>query len=274
MLPFNITIGPGPLAAAAIHDGHVADPETARHFALDEAERLREEDPFTAELAEVLPTRFVGGRTRFEVDLNRPPEEAVYRTPDAAWGLNVWRGMVPESVVARSMAIYEAFYAAVDAVLRGKIRTYGAAVVYDLHTYNHRRAGPDAPPADPEANPDVNVGTGSLDRSRWGPLVERFMADLREGGHRAGLGALDVRENVKFQGGYFPQRLHEHFGPNVCVLAIEFKKTFMDEWTGALNRVHFARLREALAHTFPGVSVVFRHLIRKLAIRVFPTSRR
>ena len=31
-------------------------------------------------------------RSRFEVDLNRPREEAVYRVPEDCWGLDVWRG--------------------------------------------------------------------------------------------------------------------------------------------------------------------------------------
>ncbi len=44
--------------------------------------------------------------------------------------------------------------------------------------------------------------------------------------------ALDVRENVKFKGGYFGQWLFEKYGDNICPISIEFKKFFMDEWTG------------------------------------------
>ena len=252
MDPFVITTGPGPLVAAAVHDGHAADPDTLRHFALDEAQRLREEDPYTAELTHVAPTRIVGQRSRFEVDLNRPPDKAVYRRPEDAWGLDVWKDAVPEPVVTRSMALYDAFYAAVEEVLAEKIRDHGVVIVYDLHSYNHRREGPDGPLADPEANPEVNIGTGTLDRDRWGPLVDRFMADLCEGARRAGLGDLDVRENVKFQGGYFSQWIHERFGSDACVLAVEFKKTFMNEWTGELDRAHFTQLHDALAYTVDG----------------------
>lgn len=253
MTPFSIATGPGPLVAAAVHEGHAAHPDTLPHFALDEAARLREEDPFTAELTEVAETRIVGHRSRFEIDLNRPPEQAVYRTPDDAWGLQVWHDEVPAAVVERSMKIYERFYDAVERLLAAKVREYGAVVVYDLHSYNHRREGPEGPVADPEANPEVNVGTGTLDRARWGPLVDRFMADLRDGAREAGLDALDVRENVRFQGGYFPRWIHERFGSDACVLAVEFKKTFMDEWTGEPDRAHLRRLKEALTHTVPGV---------------------
>jgi N-formylglutamate deformylase len=253
MQPFSITAGPGPLVASAVHNGHAVYPDTLPHLALGEPERLREEDPFTAELAGIAETRVIGGRSRFEVDLNRPPERAVYRTPEDAWGLHVWHGEVPEAVFERSMSIYRAFYDAVEHLLADKIRAHGSVVVYDLHSYNHRREGPDGPPADPQTNPEVNVGTGSLDRDRWGPLVDRFMADLRDGARRAGLDDLDVRENVKFQGGHFPRWIHGRFGSDACVLAVEFKKTFMDEWTGEPDRGHLRRLREALAYTVPGV---------------------
>ena len=250
--PFSIVAGPGPLVAAAVHDGHAVHPETLPHFALDDAGRLREEDPFTGELTDVAPTRVVGRRSRFEIDLNRPRDRALYRTPADAWGLDVWGGPVPDGVAERSLTTYDAFYDAVEKLLSMKVQEFGSVVVYDLHSYNHRREGPDGPAADPDANPEVNVGTGTLDRGRWGGLVDRFMADLRDGAEAAGLHGLDVRENVKFQGGHFSQWVHETFGSAACVLAVEFKKTFMDEWTGEPDRAHLWQLREALAHTVPG----------------------
>ena len=239
---FDISTGPGPLVAAAVHDGSAIHPDTLRHVALPADERLREEDPFTGRLTDVAPTRIVGGRSRFEIDLNRPRDGAVYRTPDDAWGLDVWDGTVPDAVVARSLDLYDTFYAAVEEVLSQKIDEHGSVVVYDLHSYNHRRDGPDGPPADPEANPEVNIGTGSLDRERWGPLVDGFMADLREGAAHAGVPDLDVRENVKFKGGHFSRWIPDRFGNDACVIAVEFKKTFMDEWSGALDEDRFGAL--------------------------------
>ena len=250
--PFEITSGPGPLVAAAVHDGHAVHPETLPHVALADDERLREEDPFTGGLTAVAPTQIVGRRSRFEVDLNRPRDRAVYRTPDDAWGLDVWRNGAPEHAVARGLETYDAFYRAVQALLADKIDEHGSVVVYDVHSYNHRRQGPDGPEADPAENPEVNVGTGTLDRERWGDLVDGFMADLRDGAARAGLADLDVRENVKFKGGEFSKWVHRTFGSNACVIAVEFKKTFMDEWTGEPDRTHLDQLRRALAATVPG----------------------
>jgi N-formylglutamate amidohydrolase len=249
-----ITRGDGPLVAAALHAGHDARPDLLPHFALPEAERLREEDPFTDRLTAVAPTRLVGLRSRFEVDLNRPPEGAVYRTPEQAWGLTVWKDGVPEAVFEASLAGYRAAYDALEPLLDEKVARYGSVVVYDIHSYNHRRGGP-AGEAAPEAeNPEVNVGTGSLDRARWGSLVDRFIRELSLAGEATALRRrLDVRENVRFRGGHFSQWAHARFPGRACVLALEFKKVFMDEWTGAPDEHHLDALRAALAITVPGV---------------------
>jgi len=81
---YRLEIGTGPLIATAIHDGHALRDDIMRYMALSDAERLREEDPFTGRWTQLAPTRVVGTRSRFEVDLNRPREQAVYRTPAAA----------------------------------------------------------------------------------------------------------------------------------------------------------------------------------------------
>ena len=248
---WQITYGDGPLVAAAIHDGHGLRPEVAALMALTDAERLREEDPFTGGWTAIAPTRITGTRSRFEVDLNRPPEKAVYRLPEDAWGLHVWQNDLPDDVVERSMANYDGFYHALYDLFSDLQRRYGRFVVYDLHSYTHRRDGPDSPEADPTGNPEVNLGTGSMDRDRWSGLVERFMDDLRQHDYMGR--RLDVRENIRFRGGYFARWTHENFPESACVLSIEFKKFFMDEWTGQPDPAHLAAIESALRATIPGV---------------------
>ncbi|MCB9078884.1 MAG: N-formylglutamate amidohydrolase [Anaerolineaceae bacterium] len=243
--------GDSPLVATAIHNGHAVREEVAALLALPEADRLREEDPFTGNWTVVAPTRLVGLRSRFEVDLNRPREKAVYIEPEDAWGLHVWREKPSEALIQRSLQQYDAFYNTTYQIFSALEQKFGRFVVFDLHSYNYRREGPTGPPADPEQNPEVNVGTGSLDRARWGPMVDRFMADLQAFNY---LGRhLDVRENVKFKGGEFARWSHATFPQSACVLAIEFKKFFMDEWTGEPDPLHLAAIRQALESTVPGV---------------------
>ena len=247
---WRITRGDGPLVAAAIHDGHRVRGEVAPLLALSEADRLREEDPFTAGWTTVAPTRILGLRSRFEVDLNRPREKAVYLTPEDAWGLRVWRAPPQPETIARSLEAYDAFYAEVEDLFRELANRHGSFLVLDLHSYNHRRKGPEAPPADPAANPQVNVGTGTMpDRQRWARIVDTFMRELAAfdfPGER-----LDVRENVRFRGGAFGAWTHRTFPDNACVLSIEFKKFFMDEWTGEPDPVLLEAIREALGSALP-----------------------
>lgn len=247
----QISEGQEPIVATAIHDGHELRPEVEALIALEESDRLREEDPYSGIWTSVVTTQMVALRSRFEVDLNRPRERAVYRTPEDAWGLDVWREELPADVIERSLEEYDAFYAEAERICSELERRYGRFVVLDLHTYNHRRAGPEAPPEDPEANPEVNVGTGSLDRERWGGLVDRFMTDLRD--HRFLGRQLDVRENVRFQGGYLSRWVHERYPQSGCCLAIEFKKFFMDEWTGKLSPEEYEAIPQALENTLPGL---------------------
>jgi len=248
---WEVQCGDGPLVAAAIHDGSAVRGEVAASLAIDEAQRLYEEDPYTGVWTSVAPTRIVCFRSRFEVDLNRPREQAVYLKPEDAWGLNVWKERPPDEVVERSLAEYDAFYDQVHHVLQRLVERHGRVVVLDLHSYNHRRQGMDGPSGDPQENPDVNVGTGSMDRSRWAPIVDRFVCELTEFdflGHH-----LDVRENLKFFGGNFPRWIHETFPESVCCLAVEIKKFFMDEWTGEVDQTQLHAVGQALQKAATGV---------------------
>lgn len=245
------SLGEGPVVASAIHDGHELRPEVAERLALSEADRRREEDPFTVEWTAVAPHRILVSRSRFEVDLNRPREKAVYLVPEDAWGLRLWKEPPTGKILQDSLREYDAFYAGVEERLRELERRHGRFVLYDIHSYNHRRGHPAAPPEDAGKNPQVNVGSASADRGRWGRLIERFVADL---GAADFMGArLDVRENVKFFGGNFPRWVHRTFPETGCALALEFKKIFMDEWSGVAEPEKIEAIRAALAATVPGV---------------------
>jgi N-formylglutamate amidohydrolase len=237
-----------PLVASAIHAAHAVRPEVRDLLAVSDEQRLREEDPFTDRWTTVAPSRIVGTISRFEVDLNRPRPEAVYRVPDDAWGITVWRQPPPEGVVARSLARYDAFHASAAALLDAVHARFGRFAVLDLHSYNHRRGGPAAPPAAAHDNPDVNIGTSTLDGTRFGRAVERFADALRSGGNGT---SLDVRADVKFRGGHFVRWIHDRYPGEACALAVEFKKTFMDEWTGVPDEARIAEIAARLAAAVP-----------------------
>lgn len=246
---FRLSVGSGPIVSAAIHNGHDLREEVKELVNLTDPERLREEDPFTDVLADVAPTRIVGNRSRFEVDLNRPRDESVYLNPEQAWGLHVWKHPLPADVAERSREMHDLFYGTVAGLLRQLVAEHGRVIVLDVHSYNHRRSGPAGASADESGNPEVNVGAGSMDRQFWAPVVDALIDGLR----RCEIGgrSLDVRENVRFQGGHFPRWIHQKFPRTVCAPAVEFKKIFMNEWTGDVDHAHLIKLRDALRGCTP-----------------------
>jgi len=249
--PWTIVEGGGPVVACAVHAGNEVRAEALRHMALRRRQRFVEEDPYTDQLTDVAATSVVVHRSRFEVDMNRALERAVYRTPGDAWGLTVWRTPLPAAVRQRSLRLYDRFYGELAGVLARAGAEGRPFVVLDLHSYNHRRGGLDAPAAPPAGNPEINIGTGSLDRDRWGGLVDRFSADLRSV-DVAGR-PLDVRENVRFRGGHLSRWVHATFPAQGCCLAVEVKKFFMDEYTGEIDEPVWRGVHQALAATVPGL---------------------
>src|SRR6478609_3269515 len=97
--PFVVLDGHEPLVTTAIHAGHELRPSIAHHLVLDEATRLREEDPYTDRIVGPEGTKIVVRRSRFEIDLNRPRDHAVYVTPEDAWGLELWDHELPRREV-------------------------------------------------------------------------------------------------------------------------------------------------------------------------------
>lgn len=240
-----------PLVATAIHDGHKLRKEVAEIMALNEDERLREEDPFTGEWITIGNTQIIATQSRFQVDLNRPREKAVYQKPEDAWGLKVWKNQPSKELVTRSLEEYDAFYRDVYRLFTDLEKQFGYFVIFDLHSYNHRRDGADGLPADTEANPEVNIGTGTMDRSKWGSLLDRFITDLHD--FNFNNRHLDVRENVKFKGGQFSRWIHQTFPNSACSISVEFKKFFMDEWSGKPDQQQLETIKLALQSTIPGV---------------------
>ncbi len=241
--------GAGPVVACAVHAGHDVRPEVAALLAVDDVTRLWEEDPHTGGWTVLAPTRLVVHRSRFEVDLNRSRPHAVYLEPDDAWGLRCWKRTPPEELVETSRRLHDAFYAELEQVLRRLEARHGRFVVYDLHSYNPGRPGTGWSAAE---EPEINLGTGPLDRDRWGPVVERFLADVAA--EPVAGRYLDVAENVRFKGGHLVRWVHETFPETGCGLAVEVKKFFMDGHTGRLDQPVWEAVGRALAATVPGVT--------------------
>ncbi len=217
-------------------------------MALGDLDRLREEDPFTGETVRGVPFHIIVHRSRFEFDLNRARESAVYCTAEQCWGLDVWKsGELDDALVSGSLHLHGEYYRMLSELLDGLASRHDRFAVIDAHSYNHRRDGPDSPPTPQRQAPDINIGTFSMPRDEWAFLIDPLMQAMRDfdfnGRH------LDVRENVAFQGkGEQTRFIHERYPARGCAIALEFKKFFMDEWSGEPDPDEVAAMRGFITH--------------------------
>ena len=235
------------VVATAIHDGHGVRADCATHMRLDAGERLREEDPHTGDAIKGVPTHLIVHRSRFEVDLNREREQAVYRTPEQSWGLQVWNTPLTAPEVAGSLSLHDAYYRLLGQQLDEIVAVHGRFVLLDVHSYNHRRDGPEQDPTPQAEAPDINIGTFSMPRERWAFVVDPMIKAMRTFDFNGR--QLDVRENVAFQGkGEQTRFVHARYPDSGCAIAIEFKKFYMDEWTGQPKPDEVSAMSRLMTH--------------------------
>lgn len=244
-----------PFWAFAIHDGQQIDPFIDPYINLNESERLREEDPFTAVMAELPMNQFIVGSSRFQLDLNRKIEDSVYLRPDQAWGLQVWKDSLPENIVTELYLDHKNIYQEIEEQIQETIDQYGYFVVYDIHSYNAKRNGSEEE-VDTEINPQINLGTAYVD-PKWQPLIDQLMGFISKDSLYDG--PIDIRENIKFKGGYLSQLINKKFGAYGCVLSIEFRKDFMDEWSGAPDLPRVVSCKQLLMNSIQVLKQYFKN---------------
>lgn len=232
----------GPIFALALHDGNEIADQMMPIMNLQASERLREEDPFTGILTDIGTNRLILKTSRFQVDLNRSIQDSVYVHPDQAWGLQVWKEAPSKTMLAQLHHSYRYIQKLISQMIESSIQKYGYFIIYDIHSYNAKRHSPDEI-VDQVANPQINVGTIN-NKGIWRPMIDSFLKYIQD--HSINNQPIDARENVKFSGGYLSKWITSKYGQKGCVLSIEFRKDFMDEWTGKPDLDHIESLKKIL----------------------------
>ncbi|WP_353779957.1 N-formylglutamate amidohydrolase [Winogradskyella sp. 3972H.M.0a.05] len=216
----------------AVHDGHQFRQELWDNCIHTEYERWYEEDPETKNMVISHPIVIAGLDSRFEYDLNRDPENAVF---DTAWGKQLWHEPLSEDMKQKSLDKHSNFYKVVQALIAKLEEKFGVCVVYDMHSYNWKRWDREVP--------TWNLGTSNIDNDRFGREVEAWRASLSE---------IEFPHNIKstskvndtFQGnGYFLKFITNNF-KNTLVLATEIAKVYCDE----LQQVNYPEVVAAVEH--------------------------
>jgi len=237
-----------PIIALALHDGHYIPEDLMQFMLLTESERFKEEDPFTAEMANISNvSKVLVSTSRFYTDLNREKEKAMYLKPEDAWGLHVWHEEMPEKAIRDIRNYYDKFYQDIKALIESTIKQYGYFFILDIHSYNHRRESPDMEAA-LETHPEINLGT-FYNAKKWPPILSQFKGYVAH--CKINNKYPDVRNNIIFKGGGMAQWVIKNFGEKGGIVSVEFKKTFMDEWTGRVDMQHVLDINRALKGVVP-----------------------
>ena len=226
-----------PALSAAIHNGGNFRSKLEDNCLLSRAERYYEEDPYTGSFIEQQPITLIAHDSRYEYDLNRNTDECVYET---AWGKEVWKKPLSKQAIAESKAKHAQFYRIVSAIVEALAEDFGQCIVYDNHSYNYKRH-------ERKDLPVFNLGTTSVKSESWRPVINTWLAALKD----ISVDGADITaaENDIFYGkGYLAGHCHGLYD-NVLVLATEVKKVFMDELTGAADKLVLPSMQKVYNET-------------------------
>ena len=202
----------------AVHDGHQFRKELWDNCMHTEYERWYEEDPETKNMVISHPILIAGCDSRFEYDLNRTPEEAVFET---AWGKQLWKQPLANNQKQKSLNKHQGFYDVLAALISKLEAKFGVCIVYDMHSYNWKRWDREVP--------TWNLGTSNLDNDRFGEDIETWRQSLSEIKFPHHIKQTS-KINDTFQGnGYFLKFITKNF-KNTLVLATEIAKIYCDEY--------------------------------------------
>ena len=234
-----------PIVCTAIHAGHRLRDELKKSFLLSDQERYYEEDPHTEEMIASFPNVLKGNDSRFEYDLNRAKTLSTYFK--TAWDKQVWQRPLSSKQRAKSHHKHQSFYDVLEAILTVIEKDFGSAIVFDIHSYNHKRIE--------KETPTFNIGTGQIDVERWGSVIKRFEKELNNI-ELPNIGVRAAADEVFHGRGYLISHVNAHFDKTL-VLPTEVKKVFMDEVSGELYPIVLESLTAGMKQAISSTSTYF-----------------
>jgi len=228
-----------PYICGAVHDGHQFRKSLWENCLHTEYDRWYEEDPCTKEMIQSHPIVIAGCDSRFEYDLNRTPETAIYND---AWGKQLWKKPLKKDERNESLQKHANFYEVVHTLVNQIESKYGKALVFDMHSYNWKRWD--------RTVPTWNLGIANIDNDRFGDLAASWSRKLGTMKLPNGIDS-SSKINDTFQGnGFFLKYITQNF-KNTLVLATEIAKVYGDEYTGILYPEVVRSVEEQLKELIP-----------------------
>lgn len=228
-----------PFVCAAVHDGHQFRKSLWDNCLHTAYERWYEEDPCTKQMIQSQPIVLAGCDSRFEYDLNRAPDAAIYTD---AWGKQLWKNELSAIEKTISLQKHQSFYKVTAALLTKLEVLHPKVLVFDMHSYNWKRWDREVP--------TWNMGTKNIDTERFGVFIEAWRKKLEQLQLPNGLKSTS-KLNDTFQGnGYFLKFITQNF-TNSLVFATEIAKIYCDEESGVIFPEVVQAVATALKNIIP-----------------------
>jgi len=224
---------------AAVHNGHHFRKELWENCRHSEYERWYEEDPATYEMIQSHPIVIAGCDSRFEYDLNRDPDNAIY---EDAWGKELWNEPLTIEMLKKSMVKHNNFYRVVQVLVEKLESLHAVCIVYDMHSYNWKRW--------PREVPTWNIGTSNVDAVRFEKDIETWRLELSQIPLPAGIPTTALVNDTFFGNGYFLKYISKNF-KNTLVLATEVAKIYCDEMSQTMFPEVVRAIEEGLKTRIP-----------------------
>lgn len=234
-----------PYVCGAVHDGHQFRQSLWKNCLHTEYERWYEEDPCTKQMVRSHPIVIAGCDSRFEYDLNRAPETAIY---EDAWGKQLWKSPLPAHEKEHSLKKHGNFYEVVQALFEKLEQKYQKVLVFDMHSYNWKRWD--------RAVPTWNLGTKNIDQQRFGQITKDWSEALSNIVLPYELPQTSLINDTFAGNGYFLKYITSQF-KNTLVLATEISKIYCDELTGILYPEIVGSVEQQLKDLIPLQSKAF-----------------
>ena len=241
-----------PYVCGAVHDGHQFRKELWDNCLHTEYDRWFEEDPCTKEFVKSHHIVLAGCDSRFEYDLNRDPENAIY---EDAWGKKLWREPLTQEQHSLSLDKHATFYVVVHALMTKLEQKFGHVIVYDMHSYNWKRWDREVPV--------INLGTSNIDNNKYGDFAESWRENLSTLNLPYAIESTS-KINDTFQGnGYFLKFITQNF-KQTLVLATEFKKIYCDEYQEIIFPEIVHAIEQQLRHKIKEHAALFNSTFNKI----------
>ena len=234
-----------PFVCGAVHDGHQFRQQLWDNCLHSEYERWYEEDPCTKEMVQSHPIVIAGRDSRFEYDLNRPPETAIF---DTAWGKQLWRNPLSDSAKEKSLKKHSNFFKVTHALIEKLESAHSKVIVFDMHSYNWKRWDREVPV--------WNLGTTNVNNDRFGGLIEDWRSQLETIQLPNDIKTTSKINDTFYGNGYFLKYITQNF-ENTLVLATEISKVYCDELTGVVYPEVVRAVEEQLKGLIPQMASEF-----------------